>query len=130
MNADNERILPLIAEDPHPRDETYMQFLKNLVCPLLKTDSFIFAITIANICIYLLTIIIFPLSDNDFLSPSNATLLILGARSVPLLKKGEIYRWLTSGFLHANIQHIFVKSITLVQFCHSILHWQYSRTIL
>jgi rhomboid protease GluP len=130
MNADNERILPLIREDPLPREETYVQFLKNIICPLLKTDSFIFAITIANIAIYILTIIFFPLNDTDFLSPSSATLLKLGARSVPLLKKGEIYRWLTSGFLHANIQHIFVLPIIKVQLGNSILYWKHRRAIL
>jgi len=75
--------------------------------------SFCFFISLIDFIMLIVTIIynkgFEPFASNPFLGPSSQTLLIFGAKYVPLIKSGEVYRFFTPIILHAGLLHLFMN---------------------
>ena len=104
-----------------PREETFYHFIKNLICPRLTLNSFIFVITIINLIAYILTLIqgIQQIDDEmDFLSPKNSVIndYSLNPNKMKEEKLKNLYRWITNALIHANFLHIFGNTISLLIF--------------
>jgi len=57
-----------------------------------------------------------PPSMNPSLGPPGATLLDLGAKYAPLMKEGQVWRFVTPIFLHAGFIHIFFNLFAQLRF--------------
>ena len=64
----------------NPRDETFCQMLKINFCPTLKLFSFIAIITIIDVIMYVVSLFLGDLDNDDFLGPNSQTLLDLGGK--------------------------------------------------
>jgi rhomboid protease GluP len=94
----------------------------------LGTDYLIKAIIIANVGMYLLSLLIDPmskgLSSNPLflLSPSNRSLLLLGATgTIPV---DQLHRWWTlisANYLHGSILHILFNMAALIQIARLVV---------
>ncbi|KJP85035.1 hypothetical protein AK88_05340 [Plasmodium fragile] len=76
----------------------------NLIFPHFTWKSFIMAVSIIQIIVFIISISIKPA---DFMTPSNSFLITLGANVGSRIKQGEIHRLILPIFLHANIFHTF-----------------------
>ena len=94
-NNNNEMFLLGGNDNVKPREETFYHFIKNLICPRLTLNSFIFVITIINLIAYILTLIqgIQQIDDEmDFLSPKNSVINDYSLNSQKMKKdKFKIY---------------------------------------
>lgn len=52
--------------------------------------------------------------DQQILAIQSQILLDYGAAQGTLIKSGEVYRLITASFLHANLMHIIMNSISLL----------------
>ncbi|EUD65598.1 hypothetical protein C922_04104 [Plasmodium inui San Antonio 1] len=76
----------------------------NLIFPHFTWKSFIMAVSIIQIIVFIISVSIKPA---DFLTPSDSLLITLGANVASRIKQGEIHRLILPIFLHANIFHTF-----------------------
>mmetsp|Transcript_15349 Transcript_15349/g.25347 ORF Transcript_15349/g.25347 Transcript_15349/m.25347 type:complete len:353 (+) Transcript_15349:360-1418(+) len=47
-----------------------------------------------------------PFSANPLFGPTTEVLIRMGAKSVPLIRQGQVYRWITPMFLHGGLLHL------------------------
>jgi len=97
----------------NPRQETFPQMLKFTFCPTFTVRSFIFFITIIDICMYVLTLIVtgaegLPLNSANFLGPNTKVLRDFGAKNAYLIiKELQLWRLVMPMVLHTGLLHIF-----------------------
>jgi hypothetical protein len=80
----NRRNLVLLGANPEssdPRNDTFIQFLKDILCPRLTPRYFIFIITVIDIAIYITTLL-FGIKRNplELLAPEESTLDSFGMK--------------------------------------------------
>lgn len=78
--------------------------LLNFIFPHFTWKSFIMAVSIAQVIIFIITVSISPA---ELLVPSESLLIKFGANVASKIKQGELHRLILPIFLHANILHIF-----------------------
>jgi len=83
-------------------------FLKNWFCPFFVLKSFVFFVSIFEIAMYIVSLVIGGISRDGryLLAPSLGALSTLGMKIPIYIKHGQVWRFLTYTFLHANLQHI------------------------
>jgi rhomboid protease GluP len=102
-----------------PRKEKFHKFIKDLICPKFKLNSFTFLIIINNTIIFIITIIYSGIEKDSFLQPKANTLILFGALSGKKLKENiilNLYRWIMNSFLHGNFIHLFYNIIGIFTF--------------
>jgi rhomboid protease GluP len=94
-------------------------------------ETLVWAVIYANAALYALSLLLVPrgigMSANPlrFLSPSNTSLLLLGATgSVPIDGLGRWWTLLTAGWLHGSILHVFFNMAALRQL-GPLIHREY-----
>jgi len=124
--------LKLSGEDNH----TYPA-MKHFLAPNFNKNTFIFWLTLIQILMFLIELLwgqikynqMFDL-NNTMAGPGLQTIIDLGAKENLLIKKGEVYRLLTSAFLHEGILDIFMNLIFQTMLCHTYeIKWGTERTI-
>ena len=102
--------------DRPPLDETIPYTLKIVWCPTIKLFSLavIFSVAIWVMYIFCLTQGIANDIEYGVLPPTVTTLRKYGAISYQLVKDGEIWRLITAGFLHINLPHIVMNTVSLL----------------
>lgn len=71
-------------------------------------------LTIIALCVALMAVQWLVGVDID--QPSSAALVAFGANIVPLLQIDQLYRWLTSGFVHIGVLHLLFNGFALYYF--------------
>jgi membrane associated rhomboid family serine protease len=113
----NAQGMPLLGGNANsqgdPRKESFPSFLKNFCCPLFTFKSFIFAITLIDITMYIISISFGITNSEDYLlAPKGSTLDKLGQLDRIKIRQGQIWRWITYAFLHADFVHLVSNVIT------------------
>lgn len=118
MMADNIPFMnPLKGDERPPMDETIPYTLKIICCPDLKVFSTtaIFLLVIWVLYIICLTQGVSQ-QNQEVLKVKTSVLEDFGAAEGGLIKDGQIYRLVTACFLHANLLHILMNSISMLIF--------------
>ena len=96
------------------RQETFFGMIGLMICPFLQKKSFTTFIICFNIFMYIVSLLLGS-QPNQFLVPTQNSLIKLGARYNPSLYDYQVWRFLTPAFLHASISHLLFNTImTLV----------------
>jgi membrane associated rhomboid family serine protease len=102
-----------IIQGGNPRSEKFPSFLKNFCCPYFTYKSFIFFITIVDLIMFIITISFGIQESNEYLLPPKGEVLSDCGMLVPKkLRQGQVWRWLTYAFLHADFVHLLSNTIT------------------
>ena len=105
--------------------------INKVLAPNYTPKSFIFIISIIQIIAFSLELIIGEwledgafVESNEMAGPSSSTLKIMGAKYLPCIQNGEIYRFFTPALLHAGILHIFTNLVSQTMIGYTCeLHW-------
>ena len=99
----------------NPRQESFGAFLKNTCCPSFQVYSVVFIISIIDVVIFIATLCFGIKKDaNELLSPTFNTLDKFGMKIPQKIQKGQVWRWITFGVLHANLIHLVVNLFSQV----------------
>ena len=100
-----------------PMDETIPYTLRIICCPDIKifSTTVIYLLAIWALYIICLTQGISE-QNHQVLEVSHDVLINFGAAQGYLIKDGEVYRLITAAFLHANLLHIVMNSISMLIF--------------
>lgn len=79
-----------------PRSETFLSFLRHIICPRLTITSPTVILLIIQVTYFFLLIGFSPKLGPNFLEPTRNTLHFFGALEPYALKKGEL--WLVKNF--------------------------------
>eukprot|EP00455_Lapot_gusevi_P035566 TRINITY_DN3938_c0_g1_i7.p1 TRINITY_DN3938_c0_g1~~TRINITY_DN3938_c0_g1_i7.p1 ORF type:complete len:294 (-),score=49.70 TRINITY_DN3938_c0_g1_i7:66-947(-) len=84
-----------------------------ILCPRFHWKSFTMFISVVQLIMFIVSLIVGAtkydgafVKSNEMGGPSALPLLDLGAKYLPYIRKGEVYRFITPIFLHAGILHI------------------------
>lgn len=107
---------PLSHKTPNEiRNESFFTWIKNIFCPNFKYSSIIFIITCLDLIVYITTLLFgIKLTQFELLAPKFETLDLFGMNNPPKIYKGQIYRLISFGFLHANLVHLTTNLISLI----------------
>jgi len=108
------------ASDPgDPRKENFCKFLQNFCCPMFVFTSVIFFVSIVDVIMYCVSLGFgIQRSPTELLAPKFDTLNMLGMKvnkyiisyqNPYLMQRGQVWRFITFAFLHANFVHIVVN---------------------
>ena len=68
---------------------------------------------------------------NEMAGPSPQTLKLMGAKYLPCIQDGEIYRFLTPALLHSGILHLFTNMVSQTMIGYTCeLHWGTKRMLM
>jgi len=100
-----------------PMQETIPYTLKIICCPDFKLLSITFFLLLTIWAMYIVMLVQdIDTSTHEVLQVSVDVLKQCGAAQGGLIKEGEVYRLVTASFLHVNLLHIFMNSISLLIF--------------
>jgi len=114
---------PMIAPSGPPIGEIFPPISK-VLAPDFKFQSFIWFISLAQMMMFIAELIIggvifdgaFVFSNN-MAGPSGITLRFLGAKFLPDIKRGQVWRFWTPVLLHGGILHIFMNGVFQFMLC-------------
>ena len=126
-NSDSENniktsIFSKIVYKGDPREQSFLSYLKEVICPFFHFKSFSFIILILNFFIFIFSLIPNGLEasqkDIKLLPPSTITLDKMGSLWGMKLRESfwESYRWIANSFLHGNFEHLFSNSLGILFF--------------
>lgn len=117
MGDDIPFMNPMKGDQRPPMDETIPYTLRIICCPDIKLIS---STTIFLAIIWIMYIVCLTQGiteeNHEVLEVSATTLVDFGGALGTLIKEGQIYRLLTAAFLHVNLLHILMNSISLFIF--------------
>ena len=79
--------------------------LKFACCPIFYAYSWIFFITLIDIIVYISTVI-YEFNKYRFFEPTYGALQDFGASENHKIREGQVFRFITPMFLHANLVHL------------------------
>eukprot|EP01084_Bolivina_argentea_P046325 85310_1 len=105
--------------------------INKVLAPNYTPKSFIFIITMLQLILFGMELVTGQLLEdgafvegNDMAGPSSTTLKVMGAKYLPCIQNGELYRFFTPALLHAGILHIFTNLISQTMIGYTCeLHW-------
>lgn len=106
------------------QNEIYPAISKFLV-PEFRMDTFIFVISVIQVLMFITELVVgatmfdgaFVVSNN-MAGPGSETMRFLGAKYLPDIKAGEIWRFWTPALLHGGILHIFMNGVFQCMLCY------------
>ena len=105
-----------------PREQSFLSYLKEVICPFFRIKSFSFIILIINLIVFIASLIPNGLEPSQkelkFLPPSTITLDKMGSLWGAKIKESfwESYRWIANSVLHGNFEHLFSNSLGILFF--------------
>jgi rhomboid protease GluP len=119
---ENEQIFFKIVYKGDPREQTLLNYLKEVICPFFRFKSFSFIILMINLIVFIVSLIPNGLEPSQksekFLPPSIVTLELFGSLWGIKIKESfwESYRWIANSVLHSNFEHLFSNSLGILFF--------------
>lgn len=96
-----------------PRKTTFLQFINKNIFRCYKLLSFTSIISLMEIIMFTVTILFGIKKDSTvLLAPLDSTLDTFGMKDPYKQQKGQVWRFITFAFLHANFIHIFSNMIS------------------
>ena len=105
-----------------PREQTFLSYLKEVICPFFRFKSFSFIILIINLIVFIFSLIPNGLEPSQkeykFLPPSTITLDKMGSLWGVKIKESvfDSYRWIANSVLHGSLEHLFSNSLGILFF--------------
>ena len=97
------------------RNESFFKWLKNAFCPNFKISSIIFIIICLDFIIYVISLAFgIKRTPNELLAPTFETLDLFGMKYPSKIYRGQIYRLVLFGLLHANLVHLVSNLISQI----------------
>jgi membrane associated rhomboid family serine protease len=100
----------------NPRKEHFCKFLKIYCCPSFSVKSFVFLVSVFNLCLYIATLA-YGIEDTPkyFLRPKLSGFLIklLQKDKIKIKEDYQVWRLVTYMFIHYDIIHITLNTISL-----------------
>ena len=94
----------------NPREESFFECMKNTFCPNLKKRSFVTIVSVANVIVFVLSIIIsvtvFSGLDHGRFLGGNRDLLDIFNKDNYKLQHGQIWRFISPVFFHNSFGHL------------------------
>jgi len=111
--------------------------LKDSLAPGFRRKSFIFVITVIQIVVFVVMLAIAQwnyggafVKCNEMGGPAGAVMYLFGAKWLPAIQRGEVFRFVTPAFLHGGILHIFMNLVFQQMLCYKFeTDWGTQRTI-
>ena len=127
-NNQNRGFLGIGSDDNEdPRKVGFSSFVKSFLCPSIKLLSFTTIICTVDIILFIVTVSLGIEKDpNVLLAPLNQTLDNFGMKNPIKEQNGQVWRFITYSFLHANFMHLFtnlVSQLIIVSMFESIIGW-------
>lgn len=105
-------------------DELYPPMNKFLV-PEFKMQSFIFVVSVVQVVMFITELIVGAtmfdgafIVSNNMAGPGSEAMRYLGAKYLPDIKDGQIWRFWTPALLHGGILHIFMNGVFQCMLCY------------
>ena len=105
-----------------PREQTLLNYLKEVICPFFSFKSFSFIILLINFIVFIVSLIPNGLEASQkgvkFLPPSIKTLELFGSLWGTKIRESflQSYRWIANSLLHGNFEHLFSNSLGILFF--------------
>jgi len=102
---------------------------KEFLAPSFKKKSFIFVITVIQVIVFIAMLITAQIKYgygwqgafvkcNQMGGPAGAVEYLFGAKWVPAIQDGQVFRFITPVFLHGGILHIFMNLVFQSMLCY------------
>eukprot|EP01084_Bolivina_argentea_P095816 172256_1 len=109
--------------------------INKVLAPNFTPKSFIFIISIIQIVVFIGELIVGQIwfcgafvTGNEMAGPSTDCLKWMGAKYLPCIQNGEVWRFFTPALLHAGILHIFTNLVSQTMIGYTCeLHWNHVR---
>lgn len=111
--------------------------LKDFLAPGFRKKSFIFVITVIQIVVFVVMLAVAQwkyggafVKCNEMGGPTGAVEYLFGAKWLPAIQRGQVFRFITPAFLHGGILHIFMNLVFQQMLCYRFeTDWGTKRTI-
>ena len=105
------------------RDETFFDALHLAMCPKLTITSFTAIICIIDIVMFIVSLSIEPMQNDEFLQPNQIALNRLGEKiDFEIRHNFQVYRWFLPIFLHASFVHLLFNLVSTLITGSSLEH--------
>ena len=121
-SSNNTPILSKMIYKGDPREQTFISYLKEVICPFFRFKSFSFAILVINLLVFIISLIPYGIEQSQksvkLLPPSIKTLEIYGSLWGTKIRESflQSYRWIANSVLHGNFEHLFSNSLGILFF--------------
>ena len=97
------------------RNQSFLSWVKNIFCPNFKYTSIIFILSVIDLIIYIITLFFgIKRVPNELLAPTFETLDLFGMKYPSKIYRGQIFRLILFGLLHANLVHLISNLISQI----------------
>jgi len=114
---------PMLASNGAPSGEMFPPISK-VLAPNFNFRSFIWYISLVQMIMFMLELILGAamfdgafVINNTMAGPSGMTMRFLGAKFLPDIRAGQVWRFWTPALLHGGILHIFMNGIFQFMLC-------------
>ena len=109
--------------------------INKVLAPNFNKWTFIFWISIIQVLMLICELIVGQVvysgafvASNDMAGPGTQAMLLLGAKYLPDIQDGEVFRFVTPALLHAGILHIFTNLVSQTMIGYTCeMHWGFWR---
>ena len=124
-DSDSSNSTPLLSKMIYkgdPREQTFISYLKEVICPFFVFKSFSFAILVINFLVFIISLIPNGIEQSQksvkLLPPSIKTLEMFGSLWGTKIRESflQSYRWIANSVLHGNFEHLFSNSLGILFF--------------
>lgn len=97
------------------RNESFLTWLKYMLCPNFKYSSFIFIISCLDLIVYIITLLFgIKITEFELLAPKFETLDLFGMKYPSKIYRGQLHRLILYGLLHANFVHLVTNLLSQI----------------
>ena len=121
-SSNNTPLLSKMIYKGDPREQSFISYLKEVICPFFRFKSFSFAILVINFLVFIISLIPNGIKQSQksvkLLPPSIITLEMFGSLWGTKIRESflQSYRWIANSVLHGNFEHLFSNSLGILFF--------------
>jgi membrane associated rhomboid family serine protease len=121
-SSNNNPLLSKMIYKGDTREQSFISYLKEVICPFFRFKSFSFAILVINFLVFIISLIPNGIEQSQksvkLLPPSIITLEMFGSLWGTKIRESflQSYRWIANSVLHGNFEHLFSNSLGILFF--------------